>query len=76
MRVESFVCIVWFGKLAQRREQEVRQLRGGGGGGGRGNSGQRNGDRGDYNQWQDTPEIRVTFTVSNVKCGLIIGRGE
>ncbi|XP_035451630.2 far upstream element-binding protein 3 isoform X2 [Spodoptera frugiperda] len=54
-----------------RREQEVRSGRG------RGGSGQRNGDRagGDYAQWQDGQEIRVTFTVSNVKCGLIIGRG-
>lgn len=45
---------------------------------GRGGSGQRNGDRagGDYAQWQDGQEIRVTFTVSNVKCGLIIGRGK
>ncbi|KAJ8710124.1 hypothetical protein PYW07_009490 [Mythimna separata] len=54
-----------------RREQEVRSGRG------RGGSGQRNGERGggDYSQWQDAQEIRVTFTVSNVKCGLIIGRG-
>ncbi|XP_026750749.1 far upstream element-binding protein 3 isoform X2 [Galleria mellonella] len=54
-----------------RRDQEVRS----GPGRGRGGSGQRNGDRGDYQQWQENPEIRVTFTVSNVKCGLIIGRG-
>ncbi|XP_060807118.1 far upstream element-binding protein 3 isoform X2 [Amyelois transitella] len=54
-----------------RREQEVR----GGSGRGRGGSSQRNGDRGDYQQWQDNQEIRVTFTVSNLKCGLIIGRG-
>lgn len=37
---------------------------------------QRNGDRGgEFQQWQESPEIRVTFTVSNLKCGLIIGRG-
>ncbi|KAM3961404.1 LOW QUALITY PROTEIN: P-element somatic inhibitor [Aphomia sociella] len=53
-----------------RRDQEERSS-----GRGRGGSGQRNGDRGDYQQWQDNQEIRVTFTVSNVKCGLIIGRG-
>lgn len=69
----------------QRREQDVRAMRGAGGGGaggggggagggGGGGRGARNGDR-DY-QWQDTPEMRVTFTISNVKCGLIIGRGE
>ncbi|XP_037965380.1 far upstream element-binding protein 3 isoform X3 [Plutella xylostella] len=55
----------------QRREQEVR-------GGGRGRGGQRNGDReypGGGAQWQDQPETRVTFTVNNLKCGLIIGRG-
>uniref|UniRef100_A0A2A4K0F7 K Homology domain-containing protein n=1 Tax=Heliothis virescens TaxID=7102 RepID=A0A2A4K0F7_HELVI len=54
-----------------RREQEVRSGRG------RGGSTQRNGERGggDYSQWQDAHDIRVTFTVSNVKCGLIIGRG-
>ncbi|PZC74648.1 hypothetical protein B5X24_HaOG207367 [Helicoverpa armigera] len=54
-----------------RREQEVRSGRG------RGGSTQRNGERGagDYSQWQDSHDIRVTFTVSNVKCGLIIGRG-
>ncbi|XP_045540567.1 far upstream element-binding protein 3 isoform X1 [Papilio machaon] len=65
-----------------RREQDVRAMRGAGGGGGGsgggaggggGGRGARNGDR-DY-QWQDTPEMRVTFTISNVKCGLIIGRG-
>ncbi|RVE46353.1 hypothetical protein evm_008976 [Chilo suppressalis] len=47
---------------------------GGGPGGVGGRGGQRNGDRGDYPQWQDH-EIRVTFTMSNAKCGLIIGRG-
>lgn len=55
----------------QRREQEVRVGRG------RGGSSQRNGERGgDYQQWQESPEVRVTFTVSNLKCGLIIGRGQ
>ncbi|XP_026728273.1 far upstream element-binding protein 3 isoform X2 [Trichoplusia ni] len=54
-----------------RREQEVRAGRG------RGGAAARNGERGagDYAAWQDAQEIRVTFTVSNVKCGLIIGRG-
>lgn len=54
-----------------RREQDLRSNRG------RGGSGQRNGDRPPEfaQQWQETPEMRVTFTVSNVKCGLIIGRG-
>uniref|UniRef100_S4PXY4 p-element somatic inhibitor n=2 Tax=Pararge aegeria TaxID=116150 RepID=S4PXY4_9NEOP len=42
------------------------QQRNGAGGGG---------DR-DFQQWPDQgQEIRVTFTVTNVKCGLIIGRG-
>ncbi|XP_075985687.1 P-element somatic inhibitor isoform X2 [Anticarsia gemmatalis] len=51
-----------------RREQEVRS--------GRGRGAARNGERGaDYAQWQDSPDIRVTFTLSNHKCGLIIGRG-
>ncbi|XP_045505647.1 far upstream element-binding protein 2 isoform X2 [Colias croceus] len=39
------------------------------------NKNQGNNDR-DNQQWQDSaPEVRVSFTVSNVKCGLIIGRG-
>ncbi|CAH2057155.1 unnamed protein product, partial [Iphiclides podalirius] len=52
-----------------RREQEERAGRGRGGAA-------RNGEgrvEREY-QWQEQPEVRVTFTVSNVKCGLIIGR--
>ena len=47
-------------------------------GAGGGPPGQRNGSERDFQQWpeQQGQEIRVTFTVSNVKCGLIIGRGE
>ncbi|CAG5055177.1 unnamed protein product [Parnassius apollo] len=60
-----------------RREQDARggRMRGGGGGGGGGGP-PRNGDRERDYQWQEQqPEVRVSFTVSNVKCGLIIGRG-
>ncbi|CAH0717807.1 unnamed protein product, partial [Brenthis ino] len=51
----------------------IRSGRGRGGPGGP----QRNGSERDFQQWpeQQGQEIRVTFTVSNVKCGLIIGRG-
>ncbi|XP_064074960.1 far upstream element-binding protein 3 isoform X3 [Vanessa tameamea] len=44
---------------------------------GRGRGGaQRNGGERDFQQWPEQgQEIRVTFTVSNIKCGLIIGRG-
>ncbi|XP_052742064.1 far upstream element-binding protein 3 isoform X1 [Bicyclus anynana] len=43
-------------------------------------SNQRNGSGGggdrDFQQWPEQgQEVRVTFTVTNVKCGLIIGRG-
>lgn len=54
----------------QRREAEDRRsIRGG-----VRNADNRNAER-EY-QWQEQPEVRVTFTVSNVKCGLIIGRRE
>ncbi|XP_050673096.1 far upstream element-binding protein 2 isoform X3 [Leptidea sinapis] len=45
---------------------------------GRGRPGNKNGgrDRDNQQQWQDNqPEVRVNFSVSNAKCGLIIGRG-
>ncbi|CAK1543559.1 unnamed protein product [Leptosia nina] len=47
---------------------------------GRGRSGGKNNNQGnndrDNQQWQDnSPEVRVTFSMPNVKCGLIIGRG-
>ncbi|XP_045512518.1 far upstream element-binding protein 1 isoform X2 [Pieris brassicae] len=45
---------------------------------GRGRAGKNNnpGNDRDSQQWQDnTPEVRVTFSMPNVKCGLIIGRG-
>ncbi|XP_022125853.2 far upstream element-binding protein 2 isoform X5 [Pieris rapae] len=46
---------------------------------GRGRAGNKNNNPGndrDSQQWQDnTPEVRVTFSMPNVKCGLIIGRG-